>query len=128
MKSQYPTEAQEQAVLFSWVELAKNKDPRIGLLFHIANSGGYVGGYSSNVARVMGMNRQGVRKGVPDLFLPVPIGRWHGLFMELKRQKGRVSLDQTAWIEALRGQGYCVVVCHGAQAAIDWINKYLGLE
>ena len=33
--------------------------------------------------------------GVPDLFLPVPKKGFHGLFIEMKSQQGRVSVSQS---------------------------------
>ena len=33
--------------------------------------------------------------GVPDLFLPVPRNNFHGLYIEMKNEKGRVSVSQS---------------------------------
>lgn len=71
------------------------------------------------------MKAEGVRAGVPDLFLPVARQGFHGLWIELKSAKGRVTTVQAAWHERLRAQGYRVVVCRGWCEARDEIVKYL---
>jgi hypothetical protein len=59
--------------------------------------------------------------------LPVARGTSHGLYIELKRTKGgRVSPDQREWIEALRAEGYDVVIPKGWRAAATDILVYLG--
>ena len=72
------------------------------------------------------MVAEGVKAGVPDLFLAVPRDPHHGLFIEMKRADGgRVSNEQREWISRLKKQGYKVVVCHGCVAAIKEIQDYL---
>ena len=72
---------------------------------------------------------EGVLAGVPDIFLPCPSGGKHGLYIEMKRQKGgRVSAPQKAVMQALRMQGYEVAVCHGWQEARGCIEQYLARE
>ena len=115
-----PTEEQEQATVFQWVTLMRNRFPELDLCFHIPN-----GGWRSKPEAVR-FKRIGVKPGVPDLFLPVARGGWHGLFIEMKRKdKGRVTADQKAWIEALEGQMYRAVVCYGSEEACDVLYKYL---
>ena len=65
----------------------------------------------------------GLRPGLPDLLIMVS-GKL--LFIEMKRVKtGKVSQNQTEWIEALRKvENVIVEVCYGADEAIEVINKY----
>jgi len=61
--------------------------------------------------------------------LPVPVGQYHGLFIEMKRLNASpsdTSQAQQTWITYLRKQGYCVEVCKGAVEAIAAIKHYLG--
>lgn len=91
--------------------------------FHIPNGG------SRNKAEAANLKRQGVKAGVPDLFLPVARCGCHGLFIEMKAQKGRVSSRQAAWIRLLRAQGYAAYVCYGAKNAVKLIDLYMeGVE
>ncbi len=78
------------------------------------------------------LKNAGVRRGVPDLFIPVPMpkkhGRGHycGLWIELKTiDGGIVSDEQTEWITAFEGAGYYATVSHGCDAAWAVIEKYM---
>lgn len=116
----YPTEAQEQATLFSWAKMKERKYPELRLLFHIPNEG------KRSEAQGARFKAEGMKPGVPDLFLPVARGLWHGLFIELKRQKGgRVSEAQRRWIADLERQGYRAEVACGWHEAAEIIEIYL---
>ena len=72
------------------------------------------------------MVAEGLKKGVPDICLPVARGGHHGLYIELKRERGgKVSPEQIAWIEALKNEGYVAAVCRGCDEAISLITGYL---
>lgn len=114
------TEAQEQQALFRWLEIKSRKHPELGLCFAIPNGG------RRDRIEARHLKEQGVKPGVPDLFLPVARGLWHGLFIELKRQKGgRVSEAQRRWIADLERQGYRAEVACGWQEAAQIIEIYL---
>ena len=61
--------------------------------------------------------RMGVKKGVPDLCLPVQRGGYAGLYLEMKRPGGHVREEQHWWLEHLDTQGYCTAVCYGWEQA-----------
>ena len=64
--------------------------------------------------------------GVPDLCLPVARGQYHGLYIELKRQRGgRTSDHQSEWLDALSAQGYKAALCYGWEQAAGTIIEYL---
>lgn len=109
------TEAQEQKQLMQWCRT----DPRLQYLFHIPNES--VGGQGWIVR-----NRQmGVKSGVPDLFYPVPMHGYHGMFIEMKTEKGRTSPAQKRWIQTLESFGYKCVVAHGWEEAQKALEEYL---
>lgn len=81
------------------------------------------------------------RHGYPDMFLPEPRGRYHGLYGELKTDAGEVYLkdgitlrkdehvaEQWAMIQMLRGRGYAADWWLGYDDAIAKIEAYLALE
>lgn len=67
----------------------------------------------------------GLKKGVPDMFLPVPTERYHGLCIELKVGGNNTSPEQNEWLHELAAQGYKTAVCWGWEAAWDAIEGYL---
>ena len=91
-KMPVPTEAQEQMTLFSWAAMQSGKYPELNLLYHVPNGG------SRHKAEAGRLRAEGVKAGVPDLCLPVARGQYHGLYIELKRQRGgRTSDHQSEW-------------------------------
>lgn len=80
----------------------------------------------ANVQRQLGYFAEGVRAGVPDLFLAFPYRSYDGLFLEMKKPKGgRVSGKQKTMLEQLDEVGYKTVVCNGWLEAKAVIEEYL---
>jgi hypothetical protein len=65
----------------------------------------------------------GVSPGVPDLIVVADLtfgGRiYHGLALEVKATKGRVSPAQTQWLGRFEGAGYLVLVTRGHISTAD---------
>lgn len=121
-RSPAPTEHHEQAELFRLAMLHSRRCPALRMLYAIPN-----GANKSRAARAK-FQREGLRAGIPDLQLAAARGGYHGLYIEMKRAKGGVlSLEQLAWHEALRAEGYRVEVCRGADAAWGVLCDYLGI-
>ena len=115
-----PTEHAEQVALFHWARLMSNRWPLLQTMFAVPNGG------ARHIAVARKLKAEGVSAGVPDIFLPVPTDKYHGLFIEMKRTKGgRVSIDQKWWIDNLRINGYRVEVCEGCAEATKVITEYL---
>lgn len=82
------------------------------------------GGHRSKAAAGK-LKAEGVRAGVLDIFLPVPRGAYHGLWIEMKSADGRVTPDQRSEIDALVRDGYAVAVCRETLTAINVTLAYL---
>lgn len=107
------SESDEQIGFVQWFE-AKFQGVRI---FHIPNGGHR----TMSVAKKL--KAEGVKSGVPDLFVP----HWR-LWIEMKRTKGgRLSPEQKDWIEYLEGVGYTVIVGYGAtdtsRKVLEWLSS-----
>lgn len=115
-----PTEEDEQTALFQWAEWESGVHPELRLMFHVPNEG------KRSMVQAAIMRRMGLKAGVPDICLPVPRGHYHGMFIEMKRQKGgNLGDNQKAWLDALTGQGYYCVICKGWEIAVKEIKAYL---
>jgi hypothetical protein len=53
------------------------------------------------------------------------IYNYHGLFIEIKTEKGRATKSQKEWIKALNERGYKAVICKGFEECKKEIDKYL---
>ena len=113
------SEETEQMALIDWCNINTCKYPELELIYHVPN-----GGKRSKTEAVR-LKRAGVKKGVPDLCLPVPRRKYHGLYIEMKYGNGRTSKEQKDWIKKLNEQGYYAVVCNGFEEAREVIEKYI---
>ncbi len=115
MKTAVPTEEQDQIKLAVWMD-------KLGIPFYAIPNGG-----KRNLWEAMKLKRSGVKKGVPDLCLPVPSQKGHhGLYIELKRVSGGVVSDeQRHWQKILLQNGYACEVCRGFEEAKKVILDYL---
>ena len=111
----------EQVTLMQWWQLACHGfGVSEQLLFAIPNGG------QRNVVVASKLKAEGVRAGVPDLFLAVARHGGHGLFIEMKKAKGgRTSDKQEAIMAELDAQGYYTTVAHGWLQAKISIEAYL---
>lgn len=113
-------ESEEQQNLFSLVWRQLNIYPELWLLHHIPNGG------TRRKIEASHLKAQGVRKGVPDISLPVAKGKYHGAYIEMKRTKGStISTDQKEWLNRLIDNGYAAVVCYGASEAWEFLKAYI---
>ena len=129
------SEDTEQIQLMNWCRCKANQGgvwEMLDLLYHVPN-GGRRGKAEASIFKAMG-----VKAGVPDLFLPVPMvlqsqeraQNTHGLYIEMKAQGGRLQPSQKEWLQKLRSMGYCCRACAGRlpgrEMACGW--EHVGQE
>jgi hypothetical protein len=118
------TETQEQMAIVKWLSLHPTlkdfycKIPNDGLR-------------SSITGRQMQLT--GLRRGAADLYIYYPVGKYHGLFIEMKRNK-RYTLSERkteTWIaqenfqNIVKSVGYAHFFCYGWEDAKNVIESYL---
>lgn len=118
------TEAQHQKAVFDWSRQpeVRNRYPELALLYHVPNGG------SRDPIEARHLKQQGVKRGVPDLCLPVARGGYHALYIEMKAEGGHVRKEQKWWVDRLMEEGNYATVCYGWQDATTAIEGYLKLR
>lgn len=111
------TESAHQKALFAWIALQTDY-PELKLAFAIPN-----GGHRDKITAAR-MKAEGAKAGVWDIFLPVPNGRWHGLFIEMKVGKNILTTPQKEFCEKLRDD-YDFSICYSWEQARDALIWYL---
>ncbi len=71
------------------------------------------------------LKRMGVKKGVSDFFLAIPLNGYAGFWLELKVGKNKVTPDQEAFLKRKTERGYLCSACWGFEAAKELILTYL---
>ncbi len=120
-----PLEADDQAALFQWAAYY----PQLKWM-HSSLNGAFLHGTKLQRAKQWGkLKKQGAKKGILDIFLPMVTAEYPGLYVEMKRRDGSGSLtdEQAKFKQYAEQQGYKVVVCEGTAAAIHAITDYASL-
>lgn len=121
------SEHSHQVTVVNYCRTMVNKQPLLSLIYAVPN-----GARTNSIAQASKLKAEGLRRGFPDLCLPVPIQPYHSLYIEMKKPaitklsaKGALSIDQAIWLNRLYHQHHAVAVCYGAQSAIDVLDSYL---
>lgn len=89
------------------------------------NNSEYIANPKMRVIKGAQLKAMGVVAGTPDLFLSVPIEPYKGLYVEVKKIKGKLSAVQKIEHKRLLSQGYEVKTAYGHSQGIDYIKEYL---
>jgi hypothetical protein len=118
------SESAEQTALFCWAALPEQQEhyPELKFMFHIPNGG------SRDKREAGAFKAQGVKAGVPDIFLPVARGAFCGLWIEMKYGDNKPSDKQIEYLKFLVSQGYVVEVCYSWQEAAYVIEWYFQMR
>jgi len=132
-------EHQIQVGVFEWIDYQKEVFPPLKNAFAIPNGG------SRNEMEAANLRKEGVRAGVWDMFIAYPKRGFHGLFIEHKTAKGKLTKDtpiyfektnliryvregQETWEERFKMAGYCIKVSRSVNESIDFIKWYLEIK
>ena len=128
------SESVEQIHLFQWARMQSCTMPELNLLFHIPNGG------KRNITTAKRLKAEGVKAGVPDLFLPVSRGGFFGLFIEMKVGKNKTTQTGTSYgrdYELFENVGGIVMISQSTiilyainflESEIEKITELLGKE
>jgi hypothetical protein len=117
MSALKPTEHEDQKAVFEWAKY--NSDPALQMLFAIPNAS------KRTFAMANWLKAEGMKPGVPDMFLPVARCGFHGLFIEQKVKPNKQEMEQRAWELKLTNQGYAYWLSWSAAETIEVLESYL---
>lgn len=115
------TEHQHQVNVINWSLIHRAEYPDLKLLHAVPNGG------RRDPIEAKHLQDEGLKPGVPDLHLPVAKGKYHSLYIEMKTETGKASLEQLWWVDELNKSGNFAEICHGYLSAIRVIEWYLNL-
>jgi len=109
-------ESASQRALFKWISYIPILND---LSFSIPNAG-----RRSKITGYL-MRLEGMKAGVPDIFIAFPSSPFHGLFIEMKEKGRKPEPAQIIMMERLTAQGYKCAVCYTWEEAKNVIITYL---
>ena len=94
-----------QVACIEWCLWSQSKYPGLEYIFAIPNGG------HRHIGTAIRLKNEGVKPGVPDLFLPVAKRNFNGLFLEIKTPKGAVSKPQEKFMSGVISLGFlaCII-------------------
>ncbi|CAB4133849.1 VRR-NUC domain containing protein [uncultured Caudovirales phage] len=110
----------EQTMLIRWFRL---QHPILHKCLWAIPNGGV-----RNIRTAVKLKDEGVLAGVSDLFLMIPKGEYHGMFIEMKAKGGQVQASQKEFMSHAQAMGYKSIVCFGFDEARIAITNYLLLS
>lgn len=87
-------------------------------VIHIPNEGQRPSKYGAK------LKKMGMRRGVSDLLVTMARHGYHGAWIEIKSEKGIVSLDQKRFHVEQSSQGYYCDITYGIDETIQIIEWY----
>lgn len=95
-----------------WPELSKD-------IHHIANER-KCSDYQGKI-----LQKMGVTPGFSDIFIAIPNNGFHGLLVELKTDKGKLTVLQSEFLYNKNQRGYFAIAVWGLESAQEVIKTYL---
>lgn len=110
-----PSEYAIQKAVFDWIRT----QPQIrDVIFHIPNEG------KRSWATGKALKQIGMLAGVADILITYANHGYHGCWIELKSEKGIVSVQQHAFRKTQLEFGYFATVCYSIEETIKMIEWY----
>jgi hypothetical protein len=94
------SEHQLQSLYFDWVRIMREQDRRYKLIAAIPNGG------HRHISVAKKLKREGVSRGLPDVFNFWMTSYHTGLVLEFKVGKNGLTEDQEYWFKLLREQNW----------------------
>lgn len=115
-------EEQEQTMFFDYCRLRSQQadaKPHYDLVYAIPNE------RKASVARHIALRRAGLKKGIPDICVPIPNDKYSSLYIEMKVKPNRATPEQMTLLKKLNGVGHYAVICWSGEDAINILENYI---
>ena len=113
------SEHDEQVILFNLAAMHETQYPELAWLHAIPNGG------LRNPRVAIKLKAEGVKAGVWDVFLPVARQGYHGLYIEMKYGKNKITDNQREFWLFVAEQGYKCLICYDGADAFSEVLRYL---
>lgn len=115
-------ERQIQTAIFNWARYVSI--PEGGMLFDYMSAS--ANGGSRNLLEAKSLKKTGVSAGFPDISILIPRKNYHGMFLEVKREKVfHITEKQKEWIKRLNHVGYNAKIGIGFDKCKQYIEEYI---
>lgn len=115
-------EHQHQAAFFKTLAYNEKRVPDLRFVFAIPNAA------KRNKAERGRLLAEGMRSGVPDIFIPIPRHGYCGAWIENKSANGKLTPQQKDFLEFLARVGYATKICYSVDEQVKFLEFYLGIE
>jgi hypothetical protein len=115
-----------QIDIFNWIREQETKHPVLRTIFHTPNSF-----FGTNFGVITHLKKMGMRKGVYDIIVPVSKENYAGLWIEVKKPKGKLSLEQLQYIDLINNHSDFPTLfktTFDAKEGIQIIKDYLKIK
>lgn len=113
------TEHKLQRDFFIWLSQYALDCPNLNLIHAIPNGG------SRDKITAGQLKAEGVKSGIPDVCVPIPSGKYHGMYIEFKVKSNKPSEDQRITALMLDAQGYKVICVNCLEVAKEEFERYM---
>lgn len=107
-----------QKAFFEWLNLVHPEEDEV--TFAVPN------GVRCSKSQAVKLKAEGLKAGIPDVFMGVPRGTFPGLFIEFKIKPNKPSEAQKSKIASFKSRGYRCEVIYNIDDAMNLVNEYVG--
>lgn len=112
-------EYQIQVSIFQWISFHEKKYKGLDLAYSTAS------GLKLPIGSIVKAHKVGIiKKGLPDIVIPVSRKGFHGLYIELKTDEGKPTKEQVEFVKRLNEEGYLACFSYGFKETISKLEYY----
>lgn len=111
-----------QKALFDWAKTV----PELKWMHSIPNGTVLAGNASKRAIQMASLKATGLKPGVWDIFLPLAKHGYHGLYIEMKAGKNKLSEAQDEFGNHVHRNGYLTATCWTWDEARQVLEDYIG--